>query len=187
MNRALVATTLALASTAMFAQASANTTANATASIMRPITIVKATDMAFGNVIWNSPTAGTAVMPVTTSGIGVLTYTGGVVASNGTQTAASFTIGGKKNKTYTITAAPASGAAVTLTAASDTTKTMTVTALTINAANGITGGNIGTLSATNADTVYVGGTLNVPTTAIEDVYSSGNTGGIALQVTVTYN
>lgn len=186
MNRALVATALALASTAAFAQASANTTANATASILRPITITKVSDMAFGNVVW-STVAGTAVMPVTTSGMGVITVTGGVSATNGTQTAAAFTIGGRKNRQYTITAAPASGAAVTLTAISDTTKSLTVSSLTINAANGITGGNIGTLSSSNADTVYVGGTLNVPATAIEDDYSSANTNGIALKVTVAYN
>lgn len=185
MNRAALAV-LALASTAAFAQ-SANTTANATASILRPITITKVTDMAFGNVVWTSPTAGTAVMPVTTTGMGVITTTGGVVGTNGTQSAASFTIGGRKNKTYTITAAPASGSNVTLAASTSSSNTLTLSSLTINAANGITGGNIGTLSATNADTVYVGATLNVPTTAIEDDYSSANTGGIALKVTVAYN
>lgn len=185
MNRAALAV-LALASTAAFAQ-SANTTANATASILRPITITKVTDMAFGNVVWTSPTAGTAVMPVTSAGAGPVTVSGGVVGTNGTQTAASFTIGGRKNKTYTITAAPASGAAVTLAASTSSTNLLTVTSLSIANANNNYSAGVATLSASNADTLYVGGTLNVPTTAIEDDYSSANTGGIALKVTVAYN
>lgn len=186
MNRAILSSALALASTAMFAQQSANTTAAATATLLKPITITKVTDMAFGNVVFDGVTAGTAVMPVTTAGAGAITTSGGVSATYGTQTAASFTIGGKANKTYTIALATVGGGNVTLGAATTPANTITVTALTINAANGITGGNIGTLSAGRADTVYVGGTLNVPTTALEDTYSTA-TGGKALQVTVAYN
>lgn len=191
MSRALVASLLALASTALFAQQSASANANATATILKPITITKSADLAFGNVIFTGAAAGTVQMAVATSGAITVTPDGtNATATYGTQTPATFAITGKKNKTYTIAVAPVNAGNVTLCAASDATKQLTVQNLTFATANGASGTTSGTatLSATRTDTIYVGGTLNIPTTAIEDDYTTASgSGANPLKVTVAYN
>lgn len=201
MNRRLAASALALVSTAAFAAAgnTANTTANATATILKPIAISKTSDMAFGNVVWGGAAAGTLAMTAAPS-TGALTMTPdgtNVTASYGTQTPATFQVGGTKNKLFTVAMAPAT---LTLAAATSSTNTLTVTGLkfteSVTATAGQSTGGTGTLNSTagtvngvsvsGQDTLYVYGTLNVPTTAIEDSYSTGNSGGTGLTVTVTY-
>lgn len=203
MNRALISSALALASTAVFAAAgnTANTTANATATILKPIAISKTSDMAFGNVVWGGGAAGTLAM-VAAPSTGTLTMTPdgtNVTASYGTQTPATFQVGGTKNKSFTVAL---SAATLTLSAATSTANTITVTGLKFVDANSATAGQasggsatlnatagtVNSVSVSGQDTIYIYGTLNVPTTAIEDTYSTANGGSASgpFTVTVTY-
>src|SRR6202012_5340063 len=88
-------------SNASFAQATA--TASASATIITPISIVKTTDMNFGNVAVSATIAGTAVLAPagtrTTGGAGGVT----LPATTGTVAAAAFTVSGQGNYTYAIT------------------------------------------------------------------------------------
>lgn len=147
-----------------FAQASA--TADASATIVTPISIVKNTDMDFGNVATNGA-VGTVVL---TPG-GARSFTGGVTlpASMGTVTAASFTVSGSGAYTYAITL-PSS---VTITSGSDnmTVNTFTSTPATAGA---LTGGE---------QIITVGATLNLVASQAEGSYTSAT----PFTVTVNYN
>jgi hypothetical protein len=152
-------------STNAFAQA--NSTANATVTIVTPIGITKSVDMVFGNIA-TTTASGTVVLGTD----GTRTPNGGVTlpASTGTVTAASFAVTGSGSYTYTISL-PSSPIAL-----SGITEGVTVGAFVSNPAP------TGTLS-TGAQTVNVGATLNIPASTAADTYK--NTSG--LHVTVNYN
>jgi len=152
-------------STNAFAQA--NSTANATVTIVTPIGITKSVDMVFGNIA-TTTASGTVVL----STDGTRTPNGGVTlpASTGTVTAASFAVTGSGSYTYTISL-PSSPIAL-----SGITAGVTVGAFVSNPAP------TGTLSI-GAQTVNVGATLNIPASTAADTYK--NTSG--LRVTVNYN
>ncbi len=81
--------------------ASASATANATATIITPISITNVADLNFGNIV-----AGTTPGTVTVSHDGIRTKSDGVTlptATPGTITAARFNISGLPNATYSIT------------------------------------------------------------------------------------
>jgi hypothetical protein len=145
--------------TTVFAQATA--TANASATIVTPISISKNTDMNFGNVATDG-SVGTVVL---TPAAG-RTPSGGVTlpATAGTVTAASFTISGSGSYTYAITL-PSS---VIITSGSDQ---MTVDNFTS------TPGTTGTL------TITIGATLNLVASQAEGTYTSDT----PFAVTVNYN
>src|SRR5882757_430849 len=88
-------------SNSSFAQAA--DVASASATIITPISIVKTVDMNFGNVAVSATIAGTAVLAPagtrTTGGAGGVT----LPATNGTVSAASFTVSGQASYTYAIT------------------------------------------------------------------------------------
>ena len=151
--------------------AQATTSASASATIITPITIVKATDMNFGNVAVSASLAGTVVM----SPASVRTAAGGggvtLPAVTGTVAAASFTVSGQANYTYAITL-PSS---CTITDASS--HTMTVDGFTSDPAT------TGALSGTGSQTLNVGATLNVSAAQAAGTYT--NASGVA--VTVNYN
>lgn len=151
--------------------ASAQVTASAptTATVVAPISIVKATDMSFGNVAVSS-TLGTAVL----APAGTRTITGGVTlpATAGTVSAASFTVGGDSNYTFIITLPTTD---FTLTKAT-TLETMIVNAFTS------TPSGTGTL-VTGAATVLVGATLNVSASQVAGLYANA----AGFDVTVNYN
>lgn len=151
-----------------FAQVSATATASAT--IVAPITITKMVDMNFGNVAVNA-VAGTVVL----TPAGVRSTTGGVTlpANAGTVAAASFTVGGQGNFTYSITL-PA--AATTISSGANT---MTVDTWSSNPTV-IAGG---TLNAGGTETLLVGGTLNVNANQAAGAYTSA----VPFTVTVNYN
>ena len=165
--KAMTLATLLAASTAALAQETA--TATATATIVTPISITKDVDMNFGNIAVQSTTGGTAVM---TPG-GVRSRTGGVTLPNttGTVTAASFSIAGQANYTYSITLP---STALTITSGSNT---MTVTAFTSSPTPN------GTLNSSGAQTLTVGATLNVAAAQPAGVYTSAT----PFSVTVNYN
>lgn len=147
-----------------FGQATAS--ANATATIVTPISITKQVDMNFGNIF--SAAAGTVVL----SPAGGRTVTGGAtLAPGGTVTAASFTVSGTASVTYSITL-PA--AATTLTSGANT---MTVNVFTSNPTP------TGVLGLAGTQTLTVGATLNVGAAQPAGVYVSGT----PFDVTVNYN
>jgi hypothetical protein len=152
--------------TTSFAQATA--TASSSATIVAPITLTKTVDMNFGNVAVIG--AGT----VTLSPGGLRALSGGVTlpVAAGTVTAATFTVGGEGNSTYSITL-PTSD--LTITRASGT-ETMIVNAFTSNP------GGTGTLSA-GAQTINVGATLNVGAGQVPGLYTTAT----GFNVTVNYN
>src|SRR6204780_2871448 len=96
-----IASVVIVSANSSFAQATA--TASASANIITPISIVKVTDMNFGNVAVSATLAGTVVLA---PGGGRTTGGGGGVtlpATVGTVAAASFTVSGQASYTYAIT------------------------------------------------------------------------------------
>src|ERR1700761_2984395 len=100
--KSLVIAAIAIVSAnSSFAQATA--TAAASATIITPITIVKNTDMNFGNVAVSATLAGTVVLaPAGTRSTG---GAGGVTlpSTSGTVSAAAFTVAGQASYTYAVT------------------------------------------------------------------------------------
>ena len=148
-------------------------TANASATIIRPITISKIGDLSFGNI--SAGVAGTVTLDPAT---GNRTASTGVVlppTQTGTVSLADFTVSGEGGSLYTITL-PSSDQSITSGANSITLNTCT---------SSLGSTNIGTLSSTigNAGTqdVKVGATLNLLTTTATGSYTG------TFSVTVNYN
>lgn len=163
----MTAVVLLLFSATTFAQVSA--TADASATILTPIEITNASDMNFGNMAVNA-TPGTVVL----TPAGTRTPSGGVTflaANPGTVTAASFTVTGLANATYSITLPSGS------TTISNGTDDMTVDTWTSDPTP------TGTLDGTGTQTLNVGATLTVPGSASSGVYLSST----PFEVTVNYN
>ena len=144
--------------------------AAASATIVSPISISNPVSMEFGNVAVSPTVPGTVVMDPA----GVRTETGGVTlpAVTGTVRAASFDIGGTPGYAYSIAISPASA---TITSGGNT---MTIDTWTSNP-DWATGG---TLDGTGAQTVFVGGTLNVAAAQASGTYTNAT----AITVTVNY-
>lgn len=161
-------TLLALVGFATSAFAQATASASATATIVTPISITKNVDMNFGNVAVQASTGGTVVL----TPAGVRSATGGVTlpVTNGTVSAASFTVNGSGNYTYSITLP---STALTITSGANN---MTVSAFTS------TPSAIGTLTA-GTQTLTVGATLNVAAAEPAGTYVSAT----PFNVTVNYN
>jgi hypothetical protein len=158
---------LTLSAAGVFAQASA--TANASATIVTPISISKTVDMNFGNVAVQTATGGTVVM----TPAGVRSATGGVTLPTtvGTVAAAVFTVSGQGNYTYAITL-PSTDLTIT-----NGSSTMAVNTFTSNPSP------TGTLSAGGTQTLSVGATLNVSAAQAAGLYTSAS----PFTVTVNYN
>ncbi len=167
--KSLVIAAIAIVSAnSSFAQASA--TASASATIVTPITIVKNTDMNFGNVAVSATIPGTVVLAPagtrTTGGGGGVT----LPATTGTVAAAQFTVSGTANYTYAITL--------------PTTKTITSGANTMTVDNFTsTPSGTGTLSGAGSQTLTVGATLNVAAAQAAGTYTNAS----GVPVTVNYN
>lgn len=153
--------TTAVASSA-FAQASASASASASATIVKPITLSKVDDLAFGTVVSNVTNAGTAVIGVSsdTPTLTNLTTLGAASAKR-----AKFTLTGETGQAYTVTL-PTGSVAMTGSASG-----VTLTGFTSNAP----------AIAAGSNDLFVGATLNVP----------ANTGGGSytgtFSVSVAYN
>ena len=148
-----------------FAQVTA--TAETSANIIGPISIMKNTNMSFGNVAVSPTVAGTVVLDVASA----RTKTGGVTLPviTGTVAAAKFTVSGQSGTTYSITL-PAS---VVLTNGGNS---MTV--------DGFTSTPTATGSlATGTQELFVGATLNVAAGQISGLYTNTSD----LVVSVNYN
>jgi len=165
----LMAMGMLLFSATTIAQVSAS--ADASATILTPIEITNVSDMNFGNMAVDA-TPGTVVL----TPAGTRTPSGGVTflsANPGTVTAASFTVTGLADATYSITLPSGS------TTISNGTDNMTVDTWTSDPTTA-TGG---TLDPTGNQTLNVGATLTVPASSSSGVYTSGT----PFEVTVNYN
>jgi len=152
-----------------FAQSNgASITATSTATIITPISIVKAVDMAFGNIAI-SATAGTVALPPASSPNRI--PTGGVTlpAIAGTVTAALFDVTGAASTTYAITLPII---ASQLSSGSDH---MNIDAFLSDI------GLTGTLSVGGTQSFYVGSTIHVAAAQPAGTYSG------TFDVTVNYN
>jgi len=166
MKKLLVFSILMAAFTAgAFAQVSA--TANASATIITPITITNTADMNFGNVAVNA-TPGTVVI----TPAGVRSVTGGCTlpAVAGTVSAAAFTVTGVPDATYSITL-PAAATTITSGANNMTVDTWTSSPTPTGT---LTGGT---------ENLTIGATLNVAGGQAPGVYTSAT----PFTVTVNYN
>lgn len=161
--------TLALAilgfTSSTFAQSTAtNATANASATLLTPLSITKDVDLNFGNIA-SSNEEGTAVL---TTG-GVISRTGGVAILDGvTPAAAKFTVIGASSETYSMQA-PSSiklrSGSVELDLSLVYDKNAT-----------------GNVLSSGSSTILVGGTLSIPANTVAGTYSNTTD----LKITVNY-
>lgn len=153
--------------TTSFAQSTATATANTSATIIAPITLVKNVDMNFGNVA-TSAAAGTVVLG--TNSVRTAFAGASLPVTTGTVSAAKFTITGNVAATYSIVLPTGT---ISL---SDGTNNMTVGSFTSTptATGLLTGGT---------QEILVGATLNVGALQAAGVY----TNAADLSVTVAYN
>jgi hypothetical protein len=150
-------------------KAQSTATAEASATIITPITILKTQDLKFGNIAVQQLTGGSVVL---TPG-GVRNATGGVTLPTvtGDVSAASFTVSGDGNRTFSISLPTAP---ITLTGGAGGTMSLGTFTSTPSAT--------GTLDA-GSKIVTVGGTLTVSAGQSPGLYT--NTSGLA--ITVNYN
>ena len=175
-RRLLIAAGLVVSATGAFAQSSATATGNATATVVRPITLANATDLAFGNVV-PSGALGTLVVAAS-SGTPTQTPSGGVSQPGtqvGTITAAKFNVGGEGGFLYTITL-PSSASTIS----DGASHTMSVDTFTSDIV--VTAGALsGAIGSAGTQSFYVGGTLHVAANQVAGNYTG------TFSVTVAYN
>ena len=159
--------TMLLFALSTFAQSTA--TANVTATILQPITISKTIDMNFGNASVSAALGTIILNPLSSRSAsgGVLFLT----SAPGTITAASFTVTGYANATYTIT----------LPLIATTVKFGGNTMLVDNWTSSPTA--TGLLNGTGDQTLNVGATLHVAGNQAVGVYAQT----VPFSVTVNYN
>lgn len=163
------------------AMAQSTATADTFAAVLKPLTLVKASDLNFGVLLASA--GNVAISPVDGTRTG---DTGTLSTVNTAQPSrASFNVSGLNAATYSISAPAAS---VTLANTLTATDTLLVSLTGVHAlSSGTTGtpgaASTGTLSANGTDTLGVGGSLTL--TALTPVGNYTNTAGISL--TVNYN
>ena len=154
-----------------FAQVNAPATASAT--IIAPIAIVKATDMNFGNLA-----VGTTAGEIVLSPAGARTPGGGVTlpASGGTVSAASFNVTGESGTTYSITLPS------TISLSNGLGESMDLEDFTSASGTAANSASTGILTG-GAQTIFVGATLNVAASQAKGSYTTTT----PFEVTVNYN
>lgn len=160
-----------LAGGSAFAQTAANTssaTASGSVTIVRPLTITKNSDLAFGRIV-RPRTGGTGTVTLANTGNSVVAASGAVALAS-TTSRAQFTVDGEGGQSVT-TSIPAT---VTLTSG---TNTIPVTLLPDF---GSTVTLSGALAAAGSATLNVGGSFSLPDTQASGAYTGNFT------VTVTY-
>ena len=167
----LTLSALALAVVAATGSASAAVaTATSTSTVVTPIAISKNADLSFGSFAPGATSGTVTVSPNNTRAV-----SGGVVALGSGATAAQFAVTGQDGSTYSITL----GGSTSLTSGSDT---MTFTSISDLTASAATSGNVsgGTLTG-GAQTIYVGGVLDVGANQAAGTYTG------TVTATVEYN
>lgn len=152
---------------AAFAQSSATASANGSTTLIRPITITKTADLAFGRIV--KPSTGTGTVAVANSA-DTVTAGSGAVALTSTTSRAKFTIDGEGGQAISVSV-PAS---FNLSNGTDTI------AVTLNPDLGATTNLSGSLAAAGSASLNVGGSFNVPNGISTGVYSG------SFSVTVAY-
>lgn len=153
-----------------YAQASASQSTTGTATIIRPITLAKTSDIAFGRIV--RPSTGTSTVTINpTTGARSISGGDGVLLSS-TVSRAAYSVGGEGGQTYSITV-PANFA-MTRSGGSDT--------VTVNLVGTATSDTLsGSLGADGTNTFGVGGSFDVSNSTSTGAYSGTFT------VTVQYN
>jgi hypothetical protein len=175
MNMKSIAVGAIALSTAAFAGNSfaANASASASGTVIEPIVITKAADLAFGEF---APGAGGTV---TVSTSGARTGSGVILSTIGSApTAAKFDVTGEADATYSIAISPSADLSDT----APTPNTMALTTFSDLTAGNATTGNVtaGTLTS-GAQSIYVGGELAVGAAQVAGDYTG------SISVTVEYN
>jgi spore coat protein U-like protein len=151
--------------------ATATASANATATVLTPISLSKATDLAFGAMVRPGSGANTIAIDATT-GNRTLTGSGNASLAASAPTRATFSVGGEGAQAFSITVP----SPVNITR-SGGTETVPVT-LNASAAAGLLSGSAGN---TGSATFGVGGSLPLDTTVVGGSYTG------TFNVTVGYN
>jgi spore coat protein U-like protein len=156
----LAALALALAVCGAGSAMAATASATSTSTVVDPIKITKAADLAFGTFA-SASTPGT----VTITPGGARSFTGGVVGVGGGAGAAKFDVTGSGTMTYSVTLT----SDATL---SDGTNSMAFTRIADTSASAITSGDVtsGALTA-GKQSIYVGGTLAVGANQVAGTYT----------------
>jgi hypothetical protein len=139
------------------------------ATIAAAITIVHTAHLHFGQIVAGAG-AGTVVQSADASP--TRTPTGCTLGNTTGMTPATFSVGGEPNATYAITLPGDSDVTIDDAGAGDA---MAITAFTSSPSG------TGTLNGSGAQTLYVGGTLNVGAAQLAGAYTG------TFEVTVTYN
>lgn len=154
----LAASVISAAAFGASAANAATATATARAKIVRTVTITNTNALDFGTIA--RPTSGTANIDVSAASTASRTCGAGALCF-GTFSAADFAIGATADETVTVTV-PAS---VSLNGPAGST------ALVVTLSKSFAGSTI-SMGASTSQTVYVGGSLAVPSTAVEGNYSN---------------
>jgi hypothetical protein len=174
MNKLVIVSAAAAAfaagATPAFAQASVSQSTNGSATIIRPITLAKTSDIAFGKIV--RPSTGTSTVTIDpTSGTRSISGGDGVLLSS-TATRAAYNVGGEGGQSFSISV-PASFALAHSGGSGPISVTLTGTA---------TSGTLsGSLGADGTSSFGVGGSFDVSSSTATGTYSGTFT------VTVQYN
>lgn len=175
-RRAALASIVALGAFGASNSFAAVATTTSTATVIAPIGITKVADLVFGKF---APGATAGTVTVDTSG--TRTATGGAILSTigSTPTAAKFNVTGDNSATYKITW----GGVTVLSDSATAPNTMTLTKISDLTAGGAVTGEVtsGALSATGAQSIYLGGVLAVGISQVAGTYTGDVT------ATVEYN
>lgn len=165
---------LTAASLASLPAHAAQATATASGTVVTPIAITAAANLAFGS--FAAGTGGT----ITVSTSGERTSSGVVALGSGSAAAARFDITGSASTTYSITH---SGTAVLTNTTGVGGETMALAKFSDLSAGNATSGNVssGTLDGAGAQSLYVGATLTVSAAQVPGVYTG------TVIATVEYN
>ncbi len=172
--RFALAAAVAAASLAGSSAHAAQATASASGTVVAPIAITAATNLVFGSF------AAGAGGSVTVSTSGARTFSGVVLMSGATPSAARFNVTGTASSTYSITH---SGTAVLTNTSGVGGETMTLTKFSDLSAGNATSGNVtaGTLDSGGTQSLYVGATLTVGAAQVPGIYTG------TVIATVEYN
>lgn len=155
---ALAASIISAAAFGATAANAATATATGRAEIVRAVTITNTTALDFGTIA--RPTTGTATIGVSAAAAAARTCGAGALCF-GTFSAADFAIGASAGETVTVTVP----ATVSLNGPAGSS------ALVLTLSRSFAGTSVAMGTATS-QTVYVGGSLAVPSTAVEGAYSN---------------
>jgi hypothetical protein len=166
---AIIAAGIVGGSGAALAQATANTSASGSATIIRPITISKTADLQFGRVVL--PSSGSATVTIANTADSISTGTA-VALSGITTSRGKFTISGESAQAINITVG-------TLSMSGPSASTLAVTLspdqVSGAALSGATIGSAGSL------TLNVGGSFALPSTQTTGVYTGTFTVNVGYQ------